>query len=236
MAVEHQGEKIAGTGEANRMYTRSKVELLGGLRVEQGAEAAPRIITRFRTQKTAALLAYLAYQRERAHPREHLIDLLWPEADVLSGRKSLSMALSSLRHQLEPPGVPHGAILRADRHAVQLNPEAVSTDVAEFETALQRATQAGSTNERMLFLADAVERYGGELLPGFYEEWCLIERDRLTEAYLHALHQLVELLENRGELDRALGYARRAVSADPLREEPRQELMRLLAAAGQPAA
>src|SRR5262249_45163376 len=90
--------------------------------------------------------------------------------------------------------------------------------------------------ERILFLADAVERYGGELLPGFYEEWCLAERDRLKDAYLHALHQLVELLEGRDEIDRALGYARRAVTADPLREEARQDIMRLLAAAGQPAA
>jgi DNA-binding SARP family transcriptional activator len=28
----------------------------------------------------------LAYHRERAHPRDHLIDLLWPEADLASGR------------------------------------------------------------------------------------------------------------------------------------------------------
>src|SRR6266852_8489464 len=117
------------------MYTTSRIELLGGLRIAQG----DRVITRFRTQKTAALLAYLAFYRERAHPREHLIDLLWPEADLTSGRNSLSIALSSLRHQLEPPGVPHGAILRADRSSVQLNPEAVSTDVAEFELALQKA-------------------------------------------------------------------------------------------------
>src|SRR4029077_6354049 len=87
-----------------------------------------------------------------------------------------------------------------------------------------------------LFLADAAELYTGELLPGYYEEWCLTERDRLAETYLGALHQLVELLERTGDLDRALGYARRAVSADPLREEGYQDVMRLLAAAGQPTA
>jgi predicted ATPase/DNA-binding SARP family transcriptional activator len=214
------------------MHTRPRIELLGGLRINGG----DRIITRFRTQKTGALLAYLAYYRERSHPRELLIDLLWPEADLASGRNGLSIALSSLRHQLEPPGVPHGAILRADRFSVQLNPDAVATDVLEFETALQKATQAGSANERILFLADAVALYGGELLPGYYEEWCLAERERVAETYQGALQQLVGLLERNGDLDRALGYARRAVSADPLREEGYQDLIRLLAAAGQPTA
>jgi predicted ATPase/DNA-binding SARP family transcriptional activator len=212
------------------MHTRSRTKLLGGLCIEQ----ADRIITRFRTQKTGALLAYLAYYRERSHPREQLIELIWPEADLDSGRNSLSRALSSLRQQLEPPGVPHGAILRADRLSVQLNPEAVTTDVGEFDAALHKAATAGSGRERMLFLADAAERYGGELLPGHYEDWCLVERERLAETYLRTLHQLVELLERTGDLDHALGYARRAVSADPLREEAYQEIMRLLAAAGQP--
>src|SRR5205807_4846441 len=139
-----------GAGRKRPMVTASRIVLLGGLRIEQG----DRVITRFRTQKTGALLAYLAYYRERSHPREQLIELLWPEAELGSGRNSLSIALSSLRHQLEPPGVPHGAILRADRSSIQLNPEAVTTDVAEFEAALRKAAQAGSANERVLVLAD----------------------------------------------------------------------------------
>lgn len=54
------------------MDSRCRIELFGGLRVCQG----DRVITRFRTQKTAALLAYLAYHGDRRHSREVLIDLL----------------------------------------------------------------------------------------------------------------------------------------------------------------
>jgi DNA-binding SARP family transcriptional activator len=43
-----------------------KIQLFGALRLTQPGRA----ITRFRTQKTGALLAYLAYFRERSHPRE----------------------------------------------------------------------------------------------------------------------------------------------------------------------
>src|SRR5438552_18676358 len=110
-----------------------RIELFGGLRVQVGE----RLITRFQTRKTASLLAYLAYYLERSHPRDILIDLLWPDADPGAGRHRLSMAPSSLRRQLEPPGIPAGAVLQADRFLVRLNPAAVRTDVGDLLSALR---------------------------------------------------------------------------------------------------
>src|SRR5438034_10917655 len=95
-----------------------RIELLGRFRITPG-EASPSSgapITRFQTRKTALLLAYLAYHNRRPHPREALIEMLWPESEPGAGRNSLSKALSSLRHQLEPPGVSAGAVCLADRN------------------------------------------------------------------------------------------------------------------------
>src|SRR5579871_2881428 len=103
-----------------------RIELLGGLRVRQGE----RLISRFRTHKVGALLAYLAYFPEPPHPREMLMELLWPETLPDAARNSLSNALSSLRHQLEPPGMPMGAVLQADRFNIGLRADAIQTDVA----------------------------------------------------------------------------------------------------------
>src|SRR5215469_3973030 len=96
------------------------IELLGGLQIQQGV----RVITRFHTQKTGVLLAYLACFLKRSHPREELIELMWPDSDLKDGRASLRMALSSLRRQLEPPGTPFNSVLLADRLNVRLNPQA----------------------------------------------------------------------------------------------------------------
>src|SRR5438552_12822810 len=104
-----------------------RIEMLGWLRVV----GDDRVITRFSTHKTGALLAYLAYHGHRSHPREELIELLWPDQPLEAGRNRLRLALSSLRRQLEPPGIPSGAVLLADRHSVQLNPAVVATDVAQ---------------------------------------------------------------------------------------------------------
>src|SRR5258706_16335487 len=103
--------------------------MLGRLSVQQG----DRTITRFRTQKTAALLAYLALYANRSHPREALFDLLWPESALDAARTNLSVALNALRRQLEPPGVPSGSVLVSTHTHVQLNPVFVVTDSGEFE-------------------------------------------------------------------------------------------------------
>ena len=206
-----------------------RVELLGGLRARRGDQ----VILHFRTRKMADLLAYLAYFRQRSHPRELLIDLLWPEADPDAGRHNLSMALSLLRQVLEPPGMPAGSVLITDRHCVRLSPTMVTTDVAEFEAAL-KSSERSAPPELATLLAAAAESYGGELLPGHYDDWVFPEQQRLEEMYFHTLRQLISSLEESGDHARALQYAIRMVSADRLREEAHREVIRLYAATGRP--
>src|SRR5262245_7178973 len=145
------------------MEARCRVELLGGLRVLQN----DRIVNRFSTRKTGVLLAYLACYRQHPHPREALVEMLWPGAALAAGRASLSVALSSLRHQLEPPGTLAGSIILADRLSVELNSAAVATDVTEFETLLRGAAAADSQAQRLQQLSDAIDLYRGLLLPGY---------------------------------------------------------------------
>jgi predicted ATPase/DNA-binding SARP family transcriptional activator len=209
-----------------------QIELLAGLRITQGS----RVITRFQTQKTGALLAYLAFYAERRHSREALAETIWSEDPPEVARRKLRIALASLRRQLEPPGTPPGGLLIADRPSIQFRPGAISTDVARFEEGLKRAVRAGEGSACTRELAAAVELYRGDLLPGYYESWIEMERPRLAEAFFQALERLVRSLETRGDLGGAIHYARRAVAADPLREEAHHELIRLLGAAGQQAA
>src|SRR5579859_1321971 len=189
--------------------------MLGGLRAYQ----PEREITRFQTVKTGALLAFLACHIQRAHTREELIALLWPDSTLDQGRPSLSVALSSLRHQLEPPGVPAGAVLTANRVSVQLNPDACVTDVALFESAVQRAGRAESADEKARLLAEVAELYRGDLLPGYYDDWCLAERRRLADLCCQALRDLVRLSAKAGDRARAglcaQGHQRRSSARRP---------------------
>jgi DNA-binding SARP family transcriptional activator len=127
------------------------------------------------------------------------------------------------------PGASMGGVIVANGDTVQLDPLAVSTDVAEFEAALDAAARAAGGTERAHWLTQAVELYRGELLPGYVEAWVLEQRQRLAERYFQALRQLAADLEREGDFRGALQYARRAVCTDPAREEAHHDLIRLYA-------
>lgn len=214
-----------------------RIELFGGLRALSGE----RVIMRFRTQKTGALLAYLALFPSHPHPREALLELFWPDEPPDAARNAFRVALSSLRRQMEPPGTPYGTVLIADRSKVQLSPIVCCTDTGDFEAALASASSTGSEGSQSegsqaAALVRAVELYRGDLLPELYDDWALGERDRLAQSYLGSLQRLARLLTQSGELDQALDYAHRAVALDPLCEKSHRLLMRLYAATGRPAA
>ena len=148
------------------------------------ARRGEQVITRFSSSRVAALLARLALFPRRTHPREELADLLWPDSDLDAGRLNLRVALASLRRQLEPPDVLSGSVLLADRSSLCLQTAACRCDVAEFEAALAAAAHAPSPGEKRLALDRAVALFSGELLPGFYDDWIVEERERLN-----ALHE-----------------------------------------------
>ena len=208
-----------------------RLELLGTLRA---LPAGGRAVTRFRTAKTAALLAFLAFYSTRSHPREVLCEMFWPDADEADARNSLSKALGSLRNQLEPPGVPAGAVIVADRQSVALNAALCRVDTAEWDAALARARRADrdGTPDALGLYQSALTLYAGELLPGLYDDWCLRERERLTGEFVDASLRAAALAESAGDASGALSFVRRAIAADPLREAAHALLVGLLVRLG----
>ncbi len=206
------------------------IELLGRLRAADGE----REITRFRAANMAALFAYLAYYADKPHPREILIDEMWPRAASLdAGRNNLSTALNNFRHRLEPLGVAPGTVLRTDRATVQFNPDAIHTDVSDFKAILQKAGKAQNPEARAELLIQALGVYQGHLLPGLYYDWVLRERQHLAALFERAAHQLIAHFKTTGQPDLAIAYAARLVAAAPTGEEACRELMRLYRAQGQ---
>src|SRR5688500_5306466 len=173
------------------MQTHWHIQLFGELQVQHGDQ----VTTRFRTRKTGQLLACLACPLDRAHRREELMEQLWPESDPDTARTQLRHQLYLLRRLLEPPGAPAGSVLLADRTSLRLNAAVVTTDVDAFEAALAAAKQAEQRTERVTRLAEAVELYRGELLPGYFDDWVQQRRQWLAERYFEALGELLAHLE-----------------------------------------
>lgn len=206
------------------------VEMLGTFR----ARGEDTTVSRFRTRRVALLLAFLSLHRHRLHARDEVGEMLWPDVDLQISRRNLRQALLSLRHALEPPPIPSGAVVQVQQASLQLNPEFVSTDAAEFEQLIHRGASA-SAESRQALLKQAVAMYKGELLPGFDELWVLNERLRLEDLYLSALRMLVQDSEKLAQADDSIQYLRLALAKDPLNEAWHTRLMRLYLESGRPA-
>lgn len=204
------------------------LELLGEIRLT----AQTKVVTRFSTQKVAALLTYLTMQMPLTSSRESLIEMFWPDQPLEAGRNSLSVALSSLRRQLGLPGVRAEMILTADRFQVGLNPAAVTSDAAEFERLL-KAAEADPANRRE-HLTQAIALYRGDFAQGLYYDWAIREQVRFQTLYTEALLQLIAVLEQAGDYTEALPIAYRAVEVDCFSEQAHRALIRLLVASGRP--
>ncbi len=203
-----------------------------------------RPVTDFVTDKTRALLAYLAVERDRPHRRESLAGLLWPDQPDQDARRNLRQALFNLRQALSDTDAQ--PLLCVDRNDVQLNPDAeISVDVADCARWLEacdhhRHRRVEQCRPCVLRLEQLLTRYRGEFLAGFslddstlFEEWLLLKREWLHGRAVEALIALAHYHERRGEYDQARRYAQRQVQAEPWREEAHRQLMRLLALDGQ---
>lgn len=207
------------------------IDLLGRLRASRNGQT----IERFPTQKTGALLALLAFPPTRRRTRDEIATLLWPDADSAAARDRLSQALGWLRSRLEPEDASRGGVLATDRLAIGFQPEAVTTDVSQFEAALLSARRATDAATRKTALEQAIALYPAGLLPDHYSDWVLTERQRLQNAYLLALRQLASVYEEAQDYGTALDYARRALALDPLQEEGHGDVIRILIASGETA-
>ncbi len=207
-----------------------EIRTFGGLRITR----AGKTIAGFTTRKVEALLVYLACQG-RPCARELLADLLWDDRPQAQAQANLRAALSRLNRLL--PGV-----LTIERQAIAITAGQVWLDVAALENALETALETGlarpDTEPDQAELALAL--YAGDFLAGYglresrgFDDWLLLERERLRNRVLDALAALIHRHLNQQRYLAGLPLARRLVALDPLREEGRRLLMTLLALTGE---
>jgi predicted ATPase/DNA-binding SARP family transcriptional activator len=133
-----------------------------------------------------SLFAYLMLNRSTPHRREKLAGMFWPDSPEERARASLRHELWRIRRALAGAGA-EDMLLADDITVAFAPPAAYCLDVARFELAADDA----SIDQ----LKDALSAYRGELLPGFYEDWIVTEREHLLVIFQYGLARLLELLE-----------------------------------------
>ncbi len=211
-----------------------EIRLFGMMSIERDGLPLAQVPSR----RVRDLLSYLLVGRDSSHSREHLAGVFWGDLENHRARHSFNTALWRLRRLLEHEGRAT-SYLQIDARQVGFNLGSdFRLDVAEFEHRCDWAAQLEdhSADKAASLYRQAVDLYRGDLLTDCYDDWCLVERERLRRLYLEALDSLLAFHVKRNELSDAIDVAARILEADPLREEVHRDLIDLYIASGQRAA
>lgn len=187
-------------------------------------------------RRAAELLCYLLLYRDRLHEREKLATLLWPEAPPTQSKRYLRQLLWQLQSTLNHTTEPNTHLLATEHTRLGINSQAAYwLDLQVFEAAFAavadqpgRALCAQQADQLRL----AVQLYQGDLLEGWYQDWCILERDRLQNMYLAMLDKLLSYSEAHHAYEAGLTYGVQILRYDRAREQTHRQLMRLHYLAG----
>ncbi|TQN42887.1 DNA-binding SARP family transcriptional activator [Blastococcus colisei] len=196
----------------------TRVGLLDGFTLELqgvGRDAAPEL-----PRTVQRLIAHLSLTRRPA--RTAIAGKLWPEVTEEHAHGSLRSSLWRV-HKVAPGLITvSGGTLSIARD--------VLVDVHELVAWARQALDPSCSATDVLAAGDL--GLPGELLPGWYEDWVLLERERLRQLRMHALEALAEKYAAAGRYGEAVQAAYAAVRAEPLRESAHRTVVRVHLAEG----
>jgi DNA-binding SARP family transcriptional activator len=187
--------------------------------------------------KIHELFCYLLFYRDRPHSREALAGQFWGDSTAAQSKKYLRQALWQIQTLFNTATTRDDVtILAADADWIRIEPTLnIWLDVALFDqtyTKTRGVTGRDLTNQQLQLLRTAIELYQGDLLEGWYQDWCIYERERLQNAYLSMLDKLMAFCEAHHEFEAGLDYGVTILRYDRACERTHRQLMRLYYLAG----
>jgi DNA-binding SARP family transcriptional activator/predicted ATPase len=215
--------------------THLTLTCLGGFSASQADEP----ITDFRSAKTRALLVYLAVENGRAHQRDSLIDLFWPEQTPDKANANFRQSLSRLQRVIgnqdaDPP------FLFVTRESVQWNLDSpYDLDVDGLLNGIDSVLALTNLSQAKVHLQAVLDLHRGDFLAGLYiadapefEHWLTIMREQLHQQVEAAIEHTVSLAQQSGDYAEMARLARHQLARMAWDETAHRRLMLALARQG----
>ena len=204
------------------------ISLFGKFQVEKDN----LVLKGFEAAKMQELFCYLLLHQNQPHHREHLANVLWPEQSAPSSKKYLRKALWQLQgclsQQCENSSEPY---IIAEDEWIQLNlSPSFHVDTLIFERACEKVREiSGShfSDEQADLISHTVKLYRGDLLQGWYQDWCLFKREHFLQMYLNLCDKLIRYCTASGTYESGIAYGNSILTHDRAREHTHRQLMRL---------
>ncbi|PKM82895.1 MAG: hypothetical protein CVU89_01810 [Firmicutes bacterium HGW-Firmicutes-14] len=196
-----------------------------------GTEISP---SQWKTKKAENLFKFLIINRGQ-HPKERVIEAIWPESEPQLGNASLRMALTHVRKALNLNQHPDDSLI-LKRGMIYFNPQIeLYGDYELFTEIAQGISEKDDSGQETLNLIEqAVKLYRGDFLPdNLYDDWTANLRKQLYRLYLQVLVKQADACRRRGKLDAAIKAGRRCLELEPADELLNRMAMELLWQSGQ---
>lgn len=208
------------------------ISLFGKLRIQSSSAITSRIEPR----RAEELLCYLLLYRQRFHEREKVATLLWPDTPSTLSKRYLRQTLWQLQSFISQALQSKLHLLHVEHTRLGINLQPTDwLDIAMFEQAFANVVDKPGRDlcpDQVEQLRQAVQLYQGDLLEGWYQDWCILERDRLQNMYLAMLDKLVAYSEMHQTYEAGVTYGIQILRYDRAREQTHRQLMRLYHLAG----
>jgi two-component SAPR family response regulator len=217
------------------------VKLFGQLEISSPSGQA--IPIPWRTRKVAALMGYLAINRQRLCHREELIDALWPRSDVRKSKRRLYQTVCLLKDNLRTgfrsAGMPD--LMEIDplvhqNQSYRLSPQLnIELDTDHFETLWKEHIQFADPNHPSLVqhCQQALSLYRDGFMVAAGEAWSEEQRERFYKMQLMIIDKLGRRLQTLGQIEAAIMQYASYLKQEPFAEHVRIQYWRSLETTGQ---
>src|SRR5215217_6374767 len=191
-----------------------------------------------RNGKALTILKYLLAHRGRPVSQDHLMGWLWPESNLKKARWSLNSAIHGLRKLLGScsSGLSANYVTLHDGYYHLSGAARIWTDVDEFDERYEkgrRLEREGRMQATAVEYEKAIELYRGDyLIEDLYDDWTMVERERLSNTYMDMLGQLAVYCMETGQYQESIRGCYRILEKDHCHEDTYRLLMRCYARLG----
>jgi two-component SAPR family response regulator len=219
-----EGPTVIGTGIgvgdlSFREAPTLQIHALGGGRIVRDGQPCE-----WRGAMTKELFFYILLHGPLE--RDAIGVVFWPDLSAQKVANNFHYAISQIRRAIGADAV----VVEGGQYQIG---EDYWFDVEGLESVVERARLLSPYDSQAEGLwKRAVTLYQGDFLPEVERTWCVPKREALREIFLESLVGVGQCHESRGELEGAIGWYRRVLEIDELREDVHRHVIRCYAEAG----
>lgn len=234
MEYNSTAEEIAGydwISDSHRQHLRNfvnkqydlKMLAFGGLKFILKGEEIPE--KKWLRKKRKLILCFLFLSAGKTISKDKVVDIFFGDTPIDSIDNTFHQAVSNIRTALrtDPANIKRkdktesdDLVIYEDKNLRLNSRQNYYSDLDDFDNLINKGFAEQNRLESIEYLIRASSLYSGNVLEGFYEDWCESLREEYKNKYIKCAEKLIEMLAAENRFDEVIAQAEKLNRADDL--------------------